>query len=184
MHWQIKNEITNAMLLFFDDFLNKKNLYQFNSSWNIEAPLELIWSELISYKRWSVWCDGLQSIKPLDQYDHLQKGNHIRSVWKGTLPYTLTIDAIVKDFIPYSFLSFIVTGDLLGEGICHFLQSQNNTTIHFIWNVSPTKLWMKMSSPFARPVFIENHDQIMDLAFAGFAKMIKGKILSPVEGYE
>jgi hypothetical protein len=37
---------------------------------------------------------------------------------------------------------------------------------------------MKMSSPFARPVFIENHDQIMDQAVTGFAKMIKVKSLS------
>ncbi|MBC8440235.1 MAG: hypothetical protein H8D87_11180 [Deltaproteobacteria bacterium] len=164
------------MILPFDDFLNKKNLYRFNSSFNIDAPLELIWNELINYKKWPDWCKGLQRIEPLDQFDHLQKGNNIRSVWKGALPYTIVVDAVVRDFIQYSFLSFAVTGDLYGEGRCYFLPSRDNTIINFIWNVSPTKLWMKMSSPFARSVFIENHDQIVEQAVTGFTRRIEQKL--------
>jgi len=163
------------MILPFADFLNKKNRYQFSSAFKIEAPLELIWDELLNYKKWPAWCDGLQRIEPLDSFDHLQKGNNIRSVWKGSLPYTLAVNARVKDFLRYSFLSFAVTGDLCGEGICNFLPAQGNTTIRFVWNVSPTKLWMKMTSPFARPVFIENHDVIMKQAITGFARMIEQK---------
>jgi hypothetical protein len=163
------------MLSVLGNFLNKKNLYQFNSSFNIDAPLELIWDELINYKKWPVWCEGLQRIDVLDPFDHLKKGNNIRSVWKGALPYTIAVNATVKDFLQYSFLSFIVKGDLYGEGVCHFLPNHDNTTINFIWNVSPTKLWMKMSSPFARPVFIENHDQIMEQAISGFTRMVQQK---------
>ena len=163
------------MMSPFNDFLNKKNQYYFNSSWNIDAPLELIWNELINYKKWSAWCEGLEKIEPLDQFDHLQKGNNIRSIWKGALPYSITFDAVIKDFIQYSFLSFNVSGDLYGEGICHFLSSHDHTTINFIWNVSPTKLWMKMSSPFARPAFIKNHDHILEHAITGFTQMIEQK---------
>ena len=163
------------MMSHFDDFLNKKNQYRFNRSWEIDAPLELIWNELINYKKWPAWCGGLERIEQLDQFDHLQKGNNIRSIWKGFLPYSITFDAVIKDFIQYSFLSFNVTGDLYGEGICYFLSSHDNTTINFIWNVSPTKLWMKMSSPFARPVFIENHNHILEQAITGFTRMIAQK---------
>jgi len=163
------------MLSLFDNFLNKKNQYCFNSSWDINAPLEMIWNEVIHYMKWPHWCNGLEKIEPVDTFGHLEKGNHIRSIWKGTLPYSISFDAIIKDFIQYSFLSFNVSGDLYGEGICHFVPSHDNTTINFIWNVSPTKLWMKMSSPFARPAFIKNHDQIIEQAIAGFTHMVEQK---------
>jgi len=130
---------------------------------------------MVNYKKWPVWCDGLEKIEPLDQFGHLQKGNNIRSIWKGFLPYTITFDAVVQDFIQYSFLSFNVTDDLYGEGICHFVSSPDNTTIHLTWNVSPTKFWMKMSSLFARPVFIENHNHIIEQAITGFTQMIAKK---------
>jgi len=156
----------------FDDFLNRKNRYCFNTTWRFDEPIEKIWNELVNYEKWPAWCNGLEKIEPVDPYDHLRKGNNIRSIWKGALPYTITFDAVIKEFIQYSFLSFRVTGDLCGEGICHFLSSPGHTAINLIWDVSPTKLWMKMSSPIARPVFIENHNHIMALALTGFSQML------------
>ncbi len=161
-----------SKMLLFDDFLNKKNQYSFSNFWLVDAPLELIWDELVNYKKWPTWCDGLEKIESLDQFGPLQKGNNIRSIWKGFLPYPITFDAVVQDFIRYSFLSFNVTGDLYGEGICHFVSSPGRTTIHLIWNVSPTKLWMKMGSLVAKSVLVENHNHIMGQAITGFTQMI------------
>jgi uncharacterized membrane protein len=163
------------MIRPFNDYLNKKNHYCFDNSWTIDAPLELIWNELINYKKWPAWCASLTEIEQLDQFDRLQKGNNIRSVWKGTLPYSIRFDAKIKAYNPYSFLSFNVTGDLSGEGLCRFLSSPDTTTITFTWNVSPTKLWMKMGSSFARPVFMENHNRIIKKAVEGFTQMIEQK---------
>ncbi len=163
------------MISFFNDYIDKKNYYNFNNCWNIDAPLEQSWNELLNYKKWPAWCDALEKIEPLGQFDHLKKGNHIQSIWKGTFPYSVSFDAIIKDIIPYSFLSFNVTGDLRGEGICHFLGSNESTMINFIWNVFPTKLWMRMCSSFARPLFIENHDLIIEQAVTGFIRMIEHK---------
>ena len=163
-----------------NDYLNRQNLYCFDSTWNVDAPLELIWNELINYKKWPAWCKSLEKIEQLDPFEHLQKGNNIRSTWKGALPYRIRFDAKIEDYIPYSFLSFNVTGDLHGEGLCRFLSSPDTrpikTRINFIWNVSPTKLWMKMSSPFARPLFLENHDHIIETSMAGFTQMMETKI--------
>jgi len=163
------------MINFLNDYIDKKNYYSFNNCWNIDAPLEQSWNELLKYKKWPAWCEAVEKIEPLGRIDHLKKGNRIRSVWKGTLPYSVSFDATLKDVDPYSHLSFNVTGDLNGEGICHFMQLNENTMINFIWNISPTKLWMKMSSPFARPLFIENHDLIMEQAVKGFTRMIEHK---------
>lgn len=163
------------MIRFLNDYIDRTNCYSFNNVWNIKAPLDQSWDELLNYKKWPAWCGALEKIEPLGQFDCVKKGNHIRSVWKGTLPYSICFDAIVKDIAPYSFLSFKVMGDLHGEGICYFLGSNENTIINFIWNVSPTKSWMRMSSPFARSLFIENHDQIIEHSVAGFIHMIEHK---------
>lgn len=159
----------------FNDFFKNRNQYCFNNSWEMDGPLEMIWNELINYKRWPAWCGCLESIEPLDQFDHLRRGNNVRSVWKGFLPYLITFDASINDFQKFSFISFSVTGDLDGDGICHFLSGRDKTTVNFIWNVSPTKLWMKMSSPFARSLFIDNHDHIIGNAATGFAGLIAQK---------
>ena len=158
----------------FNDFFNKTNSYSFNNSWDIDAPLEHTWNELLNYKKWTAWCGSLLKVEPLNQFDRLQKGNHLRTVWKGSLPYRISFDAVIDEIVPYSFLSFNVTGDLYGKGICHFLPSDDKTKVNFIWNVSPSKLWMKICSPFAKSVFIENHDKIIEQAITGFAQMIKG----------
>ena len=166
------------MMRLFYDFLNKKNRYHFNNSWNINAPVELIWNELINYKQWPLECDGLGKIEQLDDADHLKIGNTIRSTWKGPLPYSIKFDSVITDLTECSVISFTVTGDLQGEGICSFLPSQQNTTINFNWDVSPTQLWIKMSSPFARTLFIENHDYIMEQIISRFTHMVTPKIPS------
>ena len=88
-------------------FFLKKNNYSFNNSWNIKAPLEQSWNELLNYKKWPAWCNSLEKIEPMGQFDHLKKGNNIRSVWKGMLPYSVSFDAIIEDIDPYSFLSLL-----------------------------------------------------------------------------
>jgi len=123
----------------------------------------------------------LERIEPVNRFDQLQKGNHLRSVWKGSLPYSISFDAIINDITPYSFLAFNVTGDLNGKGSCRVQPLANNTMINFVWEVAPTKFWMKMSSPFARPFFIENHDQLIEQAISGFTKMIEQKSGCPRE---
>ncbi len=163
------------MMSPFNDFFNKTNNYYFNNSWRVDAPVAHTWNALLNYKKWPGWCHGLEKIEPVNRFDHLRKGNHLRSVWKGSLPYSICFDAVIDDITPYSFLAFKVTGDLHGKGSCRIHPFDDNTMINFIWEVAPTKLWMKMSSPFARPIFIENHDQIIQQAISGFTQMIEQK---------
>lgn len=159
----------------FNDYLDKTNTYYFNNSWRINAPREQIWNELVNYKKWPDWCDGLEKIEPVNRFEHLQTGNHLRSVWKGSLPYSIRFDAIIDKINPCSFLAFNVKGDLHGKGSCRIRPFDSHTLINFVWNVAPTKLWMRMSSPFARPIFMDNHDQIIGQAILGFTRMVEQK---------
>ncbi|THB78660.1 MAG: hypothetical protein D3926_12630 [Desulfobacteraceae bacterium] len=169
------------MIERIDDLFSKTNHYHFNNWWQFHAPVQQVWNELMDYRKWPSWCGSLEKVEPLIHRDRscnrpdLKQGNLIRTAWKGNLPYTLTFDSTIRDFDPYSFLAFDVTGDLEGSGICNFYRLQNRTRINFIWDVAPTKLWIKMSSPFARPVFIENHNMIMAELAQGFEQLIRQK---------
>ena len=165
------------MMRYCEKILSRQNQYNFTTYWEIDAPLTLIWKELVDYQKWPVWCVGLENVEKLDSFEHLQKGNTIRSSWRGTLPYTITFDALITDFIHPSSLSFSVTGDLSGEGECYFSGSRENSAIHFNWNVSPTKAWMKLGTFFAKPVFMENHNHVLEQAITGFSNMVTDKQL-------
>jgi hypothetical protein len=91
---------------------------------------------------------------------------------RGHLPYSLKFEMVVNDFIACSFVSFTVTGDLNGEGFCQVVPSESGSVVHFTWNVSPARLWMRMGASFARAVFIKNHDQIVDQSINGFKRWI------------
>lgn len=161
------------MVTFFKDYINHKNHYRFNNCWHIDAPLEKSWNALVNFQEWPVWCESLIYIELLSKSEHLSSGNQIRSVWKGKFPYTIRFDAGIKNMELYSFLSLSVTGDLAGEGKCYLFASEEKTTINFIWDITPTKLWMKMSAPFARAFFIENHNHIINQTATGFARMLE-----------
>lgn len=160
------------MIRELERLIRKMNQYRFDHSWHFNAAPEFIWNELMNISQWPRWCPTIETIQPLGRSRQLRIGNQIRTTWKGSLPYSITFDCVVTAFTTYDFISFTVHGDLAGNGICHFTGSKENTAVQFIWDVAPTRLWIRMSAPFARPVFIGNHNYIMDEMARGFARRI------------
>ncbi len=161
------------MINLFNDFIDRQNAYSFNNYWDVHAPLEQSWQTLFNYEQWTAWCDPLEKVEPLGRFGRLGKGNQIRSVWKGALPYRVSFDARITDLAPYSYLSFDVTGDLCGNGVCFFMGTGPHTRIRFTWNVSPTRFWMRLGSPFAKSLFSANHDLVMEQAVTGLVRMVE-----------
>ncbi|MCG8683340.1 MAG: SRPBCC family protein [Desulfobacterales bacterium] len=159
------------MLSLLDTYFREKNRYGFEHSWTIHASPDRVWNELSRFQDWPGWWEGLETIQYLESPPGLGRGTRIRSTWKGSLPYRLTFDTHIRNFVPANSLSFWVGGDLAGFGRCRFLADDQGTRVNFSWQVSPTKLWFKMSAPFARPLFKENHDQIMAQAEKGLQRI-------------
>ena len=172
-------------MICFDDYFNKKNLYCFSNCWIICAPACLVWNGLTHLEQWPAWFHGLERIQPSAPIASLERGQAIELMIRGHLPYSLKFEMVVNDFIAYSFVSFTVKGDLNGEGFCQLLPSENGSIVHFTWNVSPARLWMKMGASIARTVFIKNHDQIVERSINGFKRWIAEKAIEvalPVAG--
>ncbi len=167
------------MIRKINTFLSTYNKYRFKNSWEIDAPLKPVWNEIVNYTNWPEWCYGVHEVKNIDIIStDIKKGNKFRSIWKGTLPYTLTFEAKITNLIPYTFISFKVKGDLDGIGVCRLSTRNNITTVNFVWNVSPTKLWMKCLAPFAKPLFTRNHNRIVDSGLNELRTLIINKHLA------
>jgi hypothetical protein len=162
------------MLNLLSTYLDKKNTYGFTHAWEVPAPAETIWKTLTDYQAWPGWWEGLSTIESLTPQSPLGKGSRIRSTWKGTLPYSICFDAEITSFYPYFYLEFQVTGDLVGNGCCKFSSCTRGTRIQLTWQVVPTIFWIRMSAPFARSIFQENHDQIMHQAEQGMKTLFPG----------
>ncbi|WP_022663892.1 SRPBCC family protein [Desulfospira joergensenii] len=161
------------MINFFNSYFMEKNRYCFDHVWEINADPDRVWDELVAFELWPGWWEGLETIEDKDSGRPLGRGSRIRSTWKGALPYSLTFDASIQNFIPGARLSFFVSGDLTGYGDCRFRPCKEGTRIRFSWNVAPNKLWIKLSAPFAHSMFRENHDQVLAQAVKGIDKIFK-----------
>lgn len=157
--------------MLFNTYFINKNQYTFDNTWEVNTSLDRVWDELVLFEKWPLWWEGLESIHRKDSLETLGRGSRIRSSWKGTLPYCLTFDSLIRAFVSKTYLGFSVTGDLEGYGTIEFASCPTGTRIHFSWQVAPTILWIRMSAPFARSVFQENHDQILSQAVTGFSRI-------------
>lgn len=167
------------MIKTIKNLFKNANKYKFKNSWEIKAPLKPVWNEIINYNNWPDWCYGVQEVKNIDENTiDIRKGNRFSSVWKGTLPYTLTFDAKITNLIPYTFISFKVHGDLKGVGVCRLSSKNGITTVNFIWNVSPAKTWMILLAPIAKPLFVRNHNRIVDSGLKELRTLIVNKHLA------
>lgn len=160
------------MKTLFKDYFTQINQYRFDRAWGIDAPVEKVWAVVTDFARWPEWWQDLESIVPLTPQLPLGKDSRIRSAWQGPLPYRLTFDAEITRFRPYFYIGFRVSGDLEGFGNVWFSSSENTTHTRFLWQVSPTPVWIRMSAPFAHFIFKENHDRVMDRAFRGMEKLL------------
>lgn len=161
------------MFNFFSAYLMEKNTYCFEHAWKIHADPDRVWDELAGFEQWPGWWDGLENIENRDPGKPLGRGSRIRSTWKGALPYCLTFDAIITDYTRGVVLRFAVSGDLTGYGECRFRSSGQGTALRFLWQVVPSRLWIRMSAPFARSIFKENHDRILARAVKGIEQMFQ-----------
>ena len=159
------------MFSLFNAYLEEKNTYGFNHTWTVNAEPDKVWHALAKFRDWPAWWEGLETIQCMASPPVIARGTRIRSTWKGSLPYRLTFDAQIRSFVLGESLCFGVDGDLEGHGRCIFKNAAGRTQIQFSWQVAPTKLWFKMSAPFARSLFEENHDLIMAQAQKGLSRI-------------
>ncbi|CAN5475905.1 SRPBCC family protein [soil metagenome] len=149
--------------------------YEFITVWNLDAPVERVWSVIEDAEAWPEWWKGVVSIDRLKDGDEDGVGSIRKTVWKSALPYKLRFDSEVTRVEKLKLIEARAYGELDGNGLWQFDSlGPDKTRVQYKWRVQTTKAWMNILAPVARPFFRWNHDIIMGWGEDGIERRLAG----------
>ncbi|WP_010587793.1 SRPBCC family protein [Schlesneria paludicola] len=153
------------------------NRYEFVSRWEIPAPIERVWVELMRPDDWPSWWRGMEKVELVQPgIDEMGHGARRRYTWCSRLPYRLTFTMESTLIKPYSRIEGHATGELEGDGCWQLSYDNGITHVRYDWNVAAKKKWMIWLAPIARPLFEWNHDILMEWGRKGLLKRVQSPL--------
>ncbi len=152
--------------------------YRFLTVWRIEAPLIRVCHAIEHSLDWPRWWPGVERVEELAPGNADGIGSVRRYVWKGRLPYRLQFDVKVIRSQPLALVEGQASGDVDGLGRWTFTSEGSATVACYEWQVRPTKLWMQLMTPLARPLFRWNHDILMRQGAEGLARLLGARLIA------
>lgn len=151
--------------------------YNFETNWKLEADIDNVWG-LISSFTYGDWWPGVRADLVYESGDPNKIGDKYNYVFRTKLPYQLAFIAeVVRREAPHA-MEIRAHGELEGRGVWELKQEGRITYIRYTWQVNTTKKWMDRLAPILRPVFVWNHDQVMDAGAKGLADALRVKLVS------
>jgi carbon monoxide dehydrogenase subunit G len=147
--------------------------YHYMSTWQLQAPIEQVWSAIRNLERLPAWYPGVKEVQTLASGDGQGVGTRVRLVIKGRLPMRLAFEATITRVVAPRVLELRAEGELAGTGRWVLDQQGEITTARYIWDVRTTKPWMNLVAPVARPLFTWNSKGVMVEAGQGLARLLE-----------
>lgn len=136
--------------------------YDFVTEWEIRAPQERVWNELMTPECWPTWWRGVERVELLKPGSNaLGLGAVRRYTWQSWLPYRLVFVMETTRVDPHTRIEGRATGELEGIGCWHLEHVGGVTRVRYDWQVIANKRWMRWLAPIAKPLFKWNHDVVM-----------------------
>ena len=154
--------------------------YHFDMSWRFDVPIADAWRMLNSATEWPKWWRNCQKVEQLQGADASGVGGVQRFSMQTQLPYQLQFDIRGTRSEPPRLLEGSVEGNLKGTVRWQLTEVGDGTSVHYNWDVAPTKPWMAALSPLLRPVFVWNHRAMMRNGGQGLARMMGARLLAAV----
>lgn len=150
--------------------------YEFVTKWDIPAPQEQVWNELMNPESWPTWWRGVEQVELLRPgVDSLGTGAIRRYTWRSRLPYRLRFTMETTDIEPQTTIKGQATGELEGSGCWQLSHADGITHVRYDWQVVANKWWMIWLAPIARRAFEWNHDIVMTWGREGLLNRIGKK---------
>ena len=151
--------------------------YHYVSTWQLQAPIERVWTAISDLEQVPAWNRGVQEVHVLAPGDGQHLGARVRYVIKGRLPMRLAFEATIARVVPPRELELRAEGELAGTGRWGLDQQGDVTTARCTWDVRTTKPWMNLVAPVARPLFTWNSKGVMLGAGDGLARFLKVRLV-------
>jgi len=147
--------------------------YHYVSTWQLQAPIEQVWTVINDVERMPAWYPAVQEAQTLAAGDADGVGRRVRLVIKGRLPMQLAFEATIARLDPPRELELHAEGELAGSGRWLLDQQGEITTVRYLWDVRTTKPWMNLVAPIARPLFAWNTKGVLLEAGRGLARLLE-----------
>lgn len=137
-------------------------------------------------ERWPEWWRGVVSVQKLADGDPEGVGSLGRYRWRSRLPYTVEFLARITRVERPHLLEGRVCGELEGVGLWRLFEHGALTAVVYDWRVRTTRPWMNAIAPFARRLFVRNHDALMRWGAEGLSSRlgvpVSGEAVEPPFG--
>jgi len=153
-------------------------MYNLKTIWRLDAPRQPIWDALIAAEQWPVWWPYVKNVELLQSGEAGRLSSARRFTWASKLPYQLCFDVRILALDEHNCIEADVSGDLKGTGKWLLSDFEDSTLVTYIWTVSTEKSWMKVLAPVLAPVFIWNHNQVMNEGAKGLASYLGVALLA------
>ncbi len=151
--------------------------FEFVTTWRIPAPAQFVWDEIHDVERWPEWWSAVKRVEVLEIGDRVGLGGLRRIVWKGPIPYRITIDVRVTRIDPPAMLEGVATGDLTGWGCWQLTGEGRSTIVRLDWRVDVSRRWMRMFARVLRPAARWNHDAVMRAGYNGLIRRLQKELV-------
>jgi hypothetical protein len=155
------------------------NSYQLMSHWHFVAPIDCIWDALYEVEAWPRWWKYVLAVEELQRGDAAGVGAVRRYTWGSRLPYRLSFSMRTTHVNRPQLLEGVAQGELSGIGRWTLKQEGAHTRAQYDWQVSTSRAWMNVLSPFLAPVFRWNHGAVMAEGARGLARYFGVRQLAP-----
>lgn len=147
--------------------------FEFTTVWELPAPVERVWDELLDIDAWPTWWRGFERVDVVRTGDANGVGNVRDLVTRGRMPYRLRYRVEVVRVEPLRLIEARSTGDLEGFGRWTIEPTALGTRAVYLWRVRTTRRLLRALSPIARRPLTRNHDQVMEWGREGILERLR-----------
>lgn len=158
--------------------MNQPTFFELVSEWQLDAPVEAVWSALHKAEDWPRWWRYVRSVQTRRAGNADGLGAVRRLQWGSRLPYGLAFDVEVVEVQRPHRLRGRARGELDGEGLWELRAEGRRTHVRYTWRVELTRPWMRRLAPLMAPVFRWNHNGVMRAGAQGLARHLHAALVS------
>ncbi|MCW3848043.1 SRPBCC family protein [Sphingomonas sp. LB-2] len=142
------------------------------TDWTFDQPIERVWKLLHDPRGWPRWWPAVLRVEQVEHGDETGVGavNHFE--WQTALPYRLAFEMRVTRLEPMALIEGRAVGDLDGRGLWTLREAADATHVRYQWTVGLRKRWMRWLVPLLAPVFIWNHNRVMEQGRRGLERAL------------